>query len=251
MDNTESNKKVAIVTGGGSGIGLAITEKLVGSGITTVIVGRDVTKLAAAREKLGDLCIPMQGDLSNLGSIPQMVEQVNGKYGGIDILVNNAGINMKKEFTEVTDEEFQRVLLTNVTAVFALSREVARNMIKKGKGSIINISSMASQYGIPKVIAYTASKAAIEGMTRAMAVDLSPQGIRVNCIAPGFIATDMSTRALDNDPERKQKVLSRTPMGVLGNPADVGEAALFLTSDAARYITGVVLPVDGGNSIGF
>lgn len=158
---------------------------------------------------------------------------------------------MKKEFTEVTDEEFQRVLLTNVTAVFALSREVARNMIKKGKGSIINISSMASQYGIPKVIAYTASKAAIEGMTRAMAVDLSPQGIRVNCIAPGFIATDMSTRALDNDPERKQKVLSRTPMGVLGNPADVGEAALFLTSDAARYITGVVLPVDGGNSIGF
>lgn len=251
MDNTEGNKKVAIVTGGGSGIGLAITEKLVGSGITTVIVGRDETKLAAAREKLGDLCIPMQGDLSNLDAIPEMVEQVAEKYGGIDILVNNAGINMKKEFTEVTDEEFQRVLLTNVTAVFVISREVAKYMIKNGKGTIINISSMASQYGIPKVIAYTASKSAIEGMTRAMAVDLSPKGIRVNCIAPGFIATNMSARALDNDPERKHKVLSRTPMGVLGNPADVGEAALFLTSDAARYITGVVLPIDGGNSIGF
>jgi NAD(P)-dependent dehydrogenase (short-subunit alcohol dehydrogenase family) len=110
---------------------------------------------------------------------------------------------------------------------------------------------MASQYGIPKVIAYTASKSAIEGMTRAMAVELSPKGIRVNCVAPGFIATDMSAKALNNDPERKNKALSRTPMGVLGNPSDVGDAVLFLASDAARYITGVVLPVDGGNSIGF
>ena len=251
MNNTEGNKRVAIVTGGGSGLGLAITEKLVDTGITTVIVGRDEAKLAAAREKLGDLCIPLKGDLTDLGSIPELVEQVYKKYGSIDILVNNAGINMKKEFTEVTDEEFQRILLTNVTAVFALSREVAKRMIEKGKGAIINISSMASQYGIPKVIAYTASKSAIEGMTRAMAVDLSPKGIRVNCIAPGFIATDMSARALDNDPERKQKVLSRTPMGTLGCPCDVGEAALFLASDAAKFITGVVLPVDGGNSIGF
>lgn len=251
MNNTEGNKRVAIVTGGGSGLGLAITEKLVDTGITTVIVGRDEAKLAAARDKLGDLCIPLKGDLTDLGSIPELVEQVYRKYGSIDILVNNAGINMKKEFTEVTDEEFQRILLTNVTAVFALSREVAKRMIEKGTGGIINISSMASQYGIPKVIAYTASKSAIEGMTRAMAVDLSPKGIRVNCIAPGFIATDMSARALDNDPERKQKVLSRTPMGTLGCPCDVGEAALFLASDAAKFITGVVLPVDGGNSIGF
>lgn len=251
MDNVEDNKKVAIVTGGGSGIGLAMTEKLVGSGVTTVIVGRDEAKLTAARKKLGALCIPLQGDLCDLDSIPEMVDQVFRKYGSIDILVNNAGINMKKEFTEVTDEEFQRILLTNVTAVFALSREVARCMIKKGKGAIINISSMASQYGLPKVIAYTASKSAIEGMTRAMAVDLSPRGIRVNCIAPGFIATDMSARALDNDPERKQKVLSRTPLGILGCPCDVAEAAMFLASDAAKFITGVVLPVDGGNSIGF
>jgi NAD(P)-dependent dehydrogenase (short-subunit alcohol dehydrogenase family) len=159
---------------------------------------------------------------------------------------------MKKEFTEVTDEEFQRILLTNVTAIFSLSREVVKCALDKQQPcSIINISSMASQYGIPKVIAYTASKAAIEGMTRAMAVELSPKGIRVNCIAPGFIATDMSAKALDNDPERKAKVLSRTPIGSLGAPADIGEAALFLASDAARYITGVVLPVDGGNSIGF
>ena len=110
---------------------------------------------------------------------------------------------------------------------------------------------MASQYGIPKVIAYTASKSAIAGMTRAMATELSPHGIRVNCIAPGFIATDMSATALNNDPERKAKVLARTPIGMLGEPSDVGEAALFLASDAAKFITGVVLPVDGGNSIGF
>jgi NAD(P)-dependent dehydrogenase (short-subunit alcohol dehydrogenase family) len=125
-------------------------------------------------------------------------------------------------------------------------------MLEKGiNGSIINISSMASQYGIPKVIAYTASKAAIEGMTKAMATELSPKGIRINCIAPGFIATDMSAKALNNDPERKAKVMGRTPMGYLGDPSDIGDAALFLASDAAKYITGVVLPVDGGNSIGF
>jgi NAD(P)-dependent dehydrogenase (short-subunit alcohol dehydrogenase family) len=158
---------------------------------------------------------------------------------------------MKKEFTEVSDEDFQKIILTNVTAIFSLSREVVKCMLERGGGAIINISSMASQYGIPKVIAYTASKSAIEGMTRAMAVELSPKGIRVNCVAPGFIATDMSARALNNDPERKNKALSRTPMGVLGNPSDVGDAVLFLASDAARYITGVVLPVDGGNSIGF
>ena len=110
---------------------------------------------------------------------------------------------------------------------------------------------MASQYGLPKVIAYTASKAAIEGMTKAMAVELSPMGIRVNCIAPGFIATDMSAKALNGDTERMQKVLSRTPMGKLGQPSEVADAALFLASDAAKFITGTVLPVDGGNSIGF
>jgi NAD(P)-dependent dehydrogenase (short-subunit alcohol dehydrogenase family) len=245
-------KKIAIVTGGGSGIGLAITEKFVQNNIHTIIIGRDEKKLCAAQQKLGERCEPVTGDLSDLASIPMLVNKIIEKHGHVDILVNNAGINMKKEFTEVTDEEFQKIILTNVTAVFSLSREVVKCMLeKKIKGSIINISSMASQYGIPKVIAYTASKSAIEGMTRAMAVDLSPKGIRVNCIAPGFIATDMSAKALNNDPERKNRVLSRTPMGELGSPSDIGDAAAFLASDVAKYITGVVLPVDGGNSIGF
>ena len=110
---------------------------------------------------------------------------------------------------------------------------------------------MAAQYGIPKVIAYTAAKSAIEGMTKAMAVELSPLGIRINCVAPGFIKTDMSSKALDNDPERKNKVLSRTPMGYLGLPEDVADAVFYLSSASAKYVTGVIIPVDGGNSIGF
>lgn len=244
-------KKTAIVTGGGSGIGLAITEKFTENGITTIIVGRDESKLSAAKEKLGELCIPMVCNLSDLSTIPALVQKIKDRFGAIDILVNNAGINQKKEFTEVTDEEFQRVLLTNVTAVFSLSREVVKMMLQNGSGTIINISSMSSQYGIPKVIAYTASKSAIEGMTKAMATELSPKGIRINCIAPGFIATDMSAKALNSDPERKGKALGRTPMGFLGQPSDIGDAALFLASDAAKYITGTVLRVDGGNASGF
>ncbi len=248
---TATNKRVAIVTGGGSGIGYAIAEKFVTDGIHTVIVGRDEQKLKAAKDKLGELCYPVTCDVSELGSIPGLVAGIIEKLGQIDILVNNAGINMKKEFTEVTDEEFQRVITTNVCSVFAISREVVKYMLPKKSGSIINISSMAAQYGLPKVIAYSASKTAIDGMTRAMAVELSPKGIRINAIAPGFIVTAMTDTALNADPERKAKVFGRTPMGYMGQPADIGDAALFLAGDSSKYITGVVLPVDGGNSIGF
>ncbi len=243
--------KIAIVTGGGSGIGLAIVKKFIQENITTIIIGRDIEKLNAAKKEFGDLCIPISFDLNNLSVIPSLVNDLIAKFGKIDILVNNAGINLKKDFTEVSDEEFQRILLTNVSAVFTLSREVVKAMITNVNGCIINISSMASQYGLPKVIAYTASKSAIEGMTRAMAVELSPLGIRVNCIAPGFIATEMSATALNNDPERKNKVLRRTPMGRLGLPSDVADAAYYLAGDSAKYTTGVILQIDGGNSIGF
>jgi len=244
-------KKIAIVTGGASGIGFAIAQKFVENNITTIIIGRNEEKLNAAKEKLGKLCEPVSFDLNHLSEIPGLINKLEKKYSRIDILVNNAGINLKKDFTEVTDEDFQKIMLTNVESIFTISREVVKSMIKNKNGSIVNISSMASQYGLPKVIAYSASKGAIEAMTRAMAVELSPEGIRVNCIAPGFIATDMSAKALNNDKERKGKVLSRTPMGVLGLPSDIGDAALFLASSASAYITGVVLPVDGGNSIGF
>lgn len=250
MDTVNQNK-VAIVTGGGSGIGYAIAERFISAGIHTVIVGRDEQKLKNAKDKLGEFCYPMSCDVSDLKSIPGIIDDIIKKFSQIDILVNNAGINMKKDFTEVTDEEFQKVITTNLCSVFTISREVVRHMLTKESGCIINISSMAAQYGLPRIIAYSASKTAIDGMTRAMAVELSPKGIRVNAIAPGFIETDMTATALNSDPERKQRVFARTPMGYMGKPDDIGEAALFLASDAAKYITGVVLPVDGGNSIGF
>lgn len=243
--------KLAIVTGGASGLGLATAKIFVENNIQTVIIGRNEKNLTGTAAALGGLCSYKVFDLGNLKGIPQLITEINEEYGQIDILVNNAGINLKKHFTEVTDEEFEQIIQTNLTSVFVLSRETAKIMLQQGSGTIINISSMAARYGIPYVIAYTAAKSAIEGMTKAMAVELSPKGIRVNCVAPGFIATNMSAKALDNDPERKQKVFSRTPMGKLGEPDDIAGAILYLVSDAAKYVTGVVLPVDGGNSIGF
>ncbi|MGN6292321.1 MAG: SDR family NAD(P)-dependent oxidoreductase [Chitinophagaceae bacterium] len=248
---TATRRKLAIVTGGGSGLGLAIAEKFVQNGIQTIIAGRNKEKLDAAKQRLGELCYAIPCDVTDLPSIPGFVKKITEQFGQIDILVNNAGANMKKEFTEVTDEDFQQIILTNLTAVFTMSREVVKQMLPNQSGSIINISSMAALYGIPKVIAYSASKTAIDGMTRAMAVELSCKGIRVNSIAPGFIYSEMTAKALDSDPERKAKVFGRTPMGTMGQPMDIGEAAYFLASDAAKFITGIVLPVDGGNSIGF
>jgi len=248
----ENQGKIAIVTGGGSGIGLAIAEKFTQNNIRTIIIGRDQQKLNAAKEKLGELCEPVPYDVNELAGISNLVNDLARRFGKIDILVNNAGINQKKEFTQVTDEDFQKIILTNVTSVFVFSREVVKCMIeKKNSGVIINISSMAAQYGLPKVIGYSASKNAIDGMTRALAVELASKGIRVNAIAPGFITTPMTAKAFSDDPDRLNKAMARTPMGKLGEPADIGDAALFLVSDAAKYITGVILPVDGGNSIGF
>jgi NAD(P)-dependent dehydrogenase (short-subunit alcohol dehydrogenase family) len=247
----ESKTKLAIVTGGASGLGLATAKKFIEQGIRTIIIGRDEQKLANVAHELGELCSYKQYDLSQTAGIPALVASIVQEFGPPDILVNNAGINHKKPFTEVADDDFQQIIQTNLVAVFTLSREVVKAMLKVGSGSIVNVSSMAAQYGIPYVIAYSASKTAIEGMTRAMATELSPQGIRVNCVAPGFIATDMSAKALDNDPARKQKVLGRTPMGKLGEPADIAEAIYYLATDSAKYVTGVILQVDGGNSIGF
>ncbi|MEI9942963.1 MAG: SDR family oxidoreductase [Chitinophagaceae bacterium] len=247
----QQSKLIAIVTGGASGIGWAIAEKFSQNNIFTLVIGRDKNKLEAAKKMLGENGATIQFDLTDFKNIPAMIKDIQQQYGRIDVLVNNAGINLKKEFTEVTDEEFQRILSTNVNAVFSISREVVKVMEQQKSGSIINISSMAAMYGLPKVIAYTASKSAIEGMTVAMAVELSPKGIRVNAIAPGFIATDMSAKALNNDPERKQKVLGRTPMGYLGKPEDIGDAALFLATNSSKYITGTSIRVDGGNAVGF
>lgn len=239
--------KKALVTGGGGGLGLAISRALIVQGAKVIITGRDEEKLKKACNELGYACSYSIFDLEELANIPAFVESV----GAIDILVNNAGINLKKEALSVTDEEFEKIVKVNQQAVFAITREVAKQMTKSGSGSIVMISSMAAHYGLPKVVAYTASKTAIEGMTRALAVEWATKGVRVNCIAPGFIATAMSAKALNTDPDRMQRVLARTPMNKLGHPDDVGYAAVYLASDAASFVTGTVLVVDGGNSIGF
>ncbi len=242
--------KVAIVTGGASGLGYATATKLCSKGIKTFIVGITKEETENACKELGSNAVPVIFDLTNLDGIPAMIKDIAGQ-GNIDILINNAGINMKKEFIDVTDAEFLRIIQLNVLSIFAVSREVVKVMKENGGGTIVNISSMASQYGIPKVIAYTASKGAIEAMTRAMAVDLAQYGVRVNCVAPGFIKTKMSDKAFSDEPKRRDKVLDRTPMGILGKPSDIADAVCFYALEESSFVTGTVLPVDGGNSIGF
>ena len=243
--------KRALITGGSRGLGFAMAKQFIAYGAEIIITGRNREQMEEACKALGEKCKGLIFDLQYISQIADFVSTAEKEHGAIDILINNAGIHLKKDALEVSDDEYEEVIRINQQAVFALSRECAKKMVARKKGVIIMISSMASQYGIPKVIAYTAAKSAVEGMTRGLAVELSPLGIRVNCIAPGFIETDMSAKALNNDKERKQKVLSRTPMGKLGKPEDVAHAAVYLASDAASYITGVILPVDGGNTIGF
>ncbi|HMS66918.1 MAG: SDR family oxidoreductase [Saprospiraceae bacterium] len=247
-----NQSKVVLITGGSSGIGLAIAQRFSHEGYTTIITGRNLDKLNDAAGVIAGKVVIKQFDMDWIDQIPEFVQSIYQEYGSIDVLVNNAGINQKKPFVEVTNEDFESIIKTNTTAIFALSREVVKVMLQQeSRGNIVHISSMAAKYGIPKVISYSAAKTALEGMTRAMAVELSPMGIRVNAVAPGFIRTPMSAKALDSDPERKNKALSRTPMEKLGETIDVANAVYFLASDQASYITGVSLRVDGGNAIGF
>jgi len=243
--------QVALITGGGTGIGFEIARCMVAAGATVIITGRREAVLQESAAELGEGAHFVVNDVSDLSGTDALIEQIEAEHGPLDILVNNAGINMKKPALEVTDEDFSRIIHTNLNAVFALTRAAARRMVPRGSGTIIMISSMAAYYGIDRVVAYAASKSAVEGMVKVLASEFSKDGVRVNAIAPGFIETEMSRTAMNSDPDRRDRAMRRTPMGKFGKPADIGHAAVFLASDAARYITGVSLPVDGGNSIGF
>lgn len=243
--------KIALITGGGSGIGFEIAQCMIRSGATIVITGRREDPLKEAIAQLGANAYYFVNDVTDLGSLENLVNNIELTHGAIDVLVNNAGINMKKPALEVTDDDFNRIIQTNLNAVFALTRTCASRMIPRKSGTIIMISSMAAYYGIDRVVAYAASKSGLEGMVKVLASEFSPHNVRVNAIAPGFIETNMMKTAMGSDPDRMNRALNRTPMGKFGNPSDIGWAAVFLASDAAKYITGVSLPVDGGNSIGF
>jgi gluconate 5-dehydrogenase len=186
-----------------------------------------------------------------LNSASNLAAQAGKKFGPISILINNAGIHLKKPAIDISPEEFQAVIQTHVSAGFALTRAVLPGMIRRKHGNILFTASMASLFGIPLVAAYSAAKTAQLGLVRTLAVELGAHNVRVNAIAPGWIYSEMSAKALAGDPARKAKILGRTPLNRLGDPEDIGQAAVYLCSPAARFVTGVVLPVDGGVSIGF
>jgi len=251
MDKTALVGRVALVTGGGSGLGLAIAASLAEAGASVVIAGRRADMLEEAVARVGvERCRAVAGDVTRAADRRRMVAYAVETFAApVSILVNNAGIHLKKPAMETTDEEFESVMQTHVNAAFALAREVAAPMRRTGQGSILFIASMASLMGIPQIVAYTAAKSAILGITRALAAEWSPD-IRVNAITPGWIDTPMLHRAMNADPERRRRVLARTPMQAFGMASDIGSAAVFLSSDAARFITGTALVVDGGASIG-
>lgn len=244
--------ETALITGGGSGLGFGIAAAMVAAGARVVLVGRREAELAKAASTLGPAAVFVAQDITRLGEAPDLIRKASEASGSaVSILVNNAGIHLKKAATETTPEEFQSVLTTHVCAAQALTRAVLPGMLERKKGSILFTASMASLFGIPFVLAYSAAKSACVGMTRSLAAEVSGQGVRVNAIAPGWIESPMMRKALSCDEARTQKILNRTPMSRFGEASDIGCAAVYLCSPAASFVTGVVLPVDGGASIGF
>lgn len=240
----------AVITGGGSGLGFAMASSMRDAGANVTLIGRREDTLRQAQEMLGAGVQIIVADISNLESAPGIVKQAE-LIGPVDILVNNAGRHHKAETLSTTDDDFSLVIATNLFGTFAITREFARGMVQRCRGNILMITSMAALFGLPAVAAYTASKSALQGLVRQLAVEFAPYQVRVNAIAPGFIETDMNRDIFERDPIRLEKILSRTPLGVLGSPEDIGEAAVYLASPAARFVTGVCLPVDGGILIGF
>ena len=243
--------ETVLITGGGTGIGLAMAQAMHAAGAKVVLAGRREAELATAAKGLGAGAGYVVHDVNQLDLAPALVAQVEKEHGPVTCLVNNAGQNQKKPAVDTTAAEFEAIMHTHIFGAHALVRAVAPGMIERKRGAILFTASMASIFGIPGVISYTAAKSAMVGLVRGYAVELSPHGVRVNAIAPGWIDTAMSRKAFEGDPARKNKILSRTPLAKLGETADIGWAAVYLASPAAKFVTGVLLPVDGGVSIGF
>jgi NAD(P)-dependent dehydrogenase (short-subunit alcohol dehydrogenase family) len=245
------NGQVALITGGGTGLGLGMARCFVAAGARVVLVGRRLEELTHACASLGPNAFPLRGDVTRLESAPAIVDEAEKLAGPLPILVNNAGVHLKKPATETSDSEFAAVLQTHLFGAFALTREAGRRMVQRKTGCILFTASMASLMGLPLVVAYAAAKSAYLGLVRTLATEWGPHGVRVNAIAPGWIASDMLDQALSGDPVRRSKILGRTALNRFGEPDDIGWAAVYLCSPAAAFVTSIVLPVDGGASGGF
>jgi len=243
--------QVALITGGGTGLGLGMAQCLTAAGAKVVLVGRREEPLKQACATMPDQAAYVVQDITDRAAADDLAARAAGHFGPISILINNAGIHLKKFARDTTAEEFDRVLQTHVVAAFNLTRAILPQMIEQKRGHILFTASMTSLMGMPQVVAYSAAKSAYVGMVRSLATELAEHNIRVNAIAPGWIQSDMLEKALSGDPVRKQKILGRTPMNRFGEPRDIGWAAVYLSSPAAQFVTGVLLPIDGGANIGF
>lgn len=240
--------KHAVITGGGTGIGLGIAEEMIDAGAEVLILGRRESVLQEAVKHLGEHAAYRVADITDFDALPGLIEEIEREFP-INILVNNAGINLKGPFLDYTPEDFDKVVAIQEKATFFVTKEVARYMVKRKEGSIINISSLSARIGMPSNQAYTMCKGGIVALTRSLMVELAPYNIRVNSVNPGYIYTDMIKKINVNTPERLVVMEQATPLKRFGTAKEIGMAAAFLASDAASFITGVDLYVDGGHGL--
>ena len=236
--------RVCIVTGGAQGIGEACARRFAREKASVVIADIDAARGAALAGELGSLYVNC--DVGDKSQVDALVAQTMALHGRIDVLVNNAGIFRAADFLDVTEADFDTVLRVNLKGSFLMGQAVAREMAAAGKGSIINMSSVNGVLAIPTIASYNVSKGGINQLTRVMALALADRGIRVNAVAPGTIATELAARAVLTSDDAKARILSRTPMKRLGEPFEIANAVAFLASDAASYMTGEIVVVDGG-----
>ena len=240
--------RVAVVTGGASGIGLALARGLADAGADVAPLSRrrePVDAAAAEIESRGRRAARVTGDVNDRASLEGALEQIVRQLGRVDILVNCAGITKRTPTTEVSDAEWASILDTNLTGTWRSCQIFGRHMLERGSGRIINIASLASFVGLFEVAAYTASKAGVAGLTRALAVEWGGRGVNVNAIAPGVYRTALNSALLDGT-ERGREFLLRTPMHRFGNVEELAGACVFLASEASSFVNGEVLTVDGG-----